>query len=65
MITWITQNIGTILVILILASAVTAIIIKMVRDKQQGKSSCGHNCAHCAMAGTCHQNAKQPKKKVS
>ena len=33
---------------------VIAIIRSMVRDKQQGKSSCGANCAHCAMGGTCH-----------
>ncbi len=65
MISWITQNIGTLLVILVLAAVVSAIIIKMVKDKRQGKSSCGHNCAHCAMAGVCHQNTKQTKKKVS
>ena len=65
MITWITQNIGTLLVILVLAAVVAAVIIKMVRDKRQGRSSCGHNCSHCAMAGTCHQNMKQAKKKVS
>lgn len=65
MIPWILENAGTILVILVLAIIVAAIIIKIVRDKRQGKSSCGNNCAHCAMAGACHQKMKQAKKKAS
>ena len=65
MITWITQNIGTILVILVLTVVVAVIIIKMIKDKRQGKSSCGNNCAHCAMAGSCHQHMTETKKKVS
>ena len=40
---------GTLLVVI-------AIIRSMVKDKKQGKSSCGANCAHCAMGcgGSCH-----------
>ena len=57
MITWITNNIGTIIVCAVLIAIVAAIIVSMVRKKKAGKSvicSCG-NCRNCAMSGTCHR----------
>ena len=65
MLTWISQNIGTLIVIVILAAVVAAVIVKIVKDKRQGKSSCGHNCAHCAMAGMCHEVQKKSKRKAA
>ena len=29
-----------------------------LRQKKAGKSSCGANCAHCAMHGQCHEHQK-------
>ena len=55
MLTWLTNNLATILITLVLIAIVAAIIIGMRKDKKAGKSSCGGNCAHCAMAGKCHQ----------
>ncbi len=55
MLTWLTNNLATILITLVLIAIVTAIIIGMRKDKKAGKSSCGGNCAHCTMAGKCHQ----------
>lgn len=52
---WITENIGTILISAVLLLVVVLIIRKLVKDKKKGKSSCGCNCAHCAMSGSCHQ----------
>ena len=54
MLDWITENLSTIVVSLILVLIVAVIIRKLVRDKKKGKSSCGCNCAHCAMAESCH-----------
>ena len=54
MFSWIAANIGTILICLVLLLVVTAIIVCLVRDKKKGKPSCGGNCAHCAMSGSCH-----------
>ncbi len=54
MLQWIGANLGTILVCLVLLAIVTFIILYLVRQKKQGKSSCGCNCAHCAMHGSCH-----------
>ena len=31
------------------------VIVTMIKNKKKGKSSCGCNCAHCAMAGSCHK----------
>ena len=55
MLDWITENLSTIVVSLILMLVVAGIIRKLVRDKKKGKSSCGCNCAHCAMAESCHK----------
>ena len=54
MLQWIGANLGTILICLVLLAIVTFIIVYLVRQKKQGKSSCGCNCAHCAMHGACH-----------
>lgn len=55
MLAWISENLATIIITLVLVAIVTAIIIAMRKDKKAGKSSCGGNCAHCAMAGKCYQ----------
>lgn len=52
---WFSANIGTILVLLIVCALVALVVRKMIRDRRKGKSSCGCNCAHCAMAGSCHK----------
>ena len=55
MLTWLAANIGTILITLLLIAVVVIIVVKLRRDKKKGVSSCGGNCAHCAMGGTCCQ----------
>ncbi len=55
MLAWLTANIGNIVVSLILICIVTAIIVKMIKDKKQGKGSCGCGCEHCTMHGKCHK----------
>ena len=55
MLAWLAANLGTIVVTLILIGIVTAIIVKMVKDKKQGTGSCGCGCEHCAMHGKCHK----------
>lgn len=53
--TWLVNNIGTIIVGVILIAAVTLIILRMRKDKKEGKSSCGCGCSQCAMRGKCHK----------
>ncbi len=54
---WIVENIATILIIAALAAVVVLVIIKMIRDKKAGRSSCGCGCASCPMSGSCHGKA--------
>lgn len=49
MIAWIITNIGNIFITLLLILIVVFIIATMIKDKKQGRSSCGRNCAHCKM----------------
>ena len=58
MLNWFAANLGTILISLILAVIVTLIVVYLLRQKKAGKSSCGANCAHCAMHGQCHERQK-------
>ncbi len=53
----IVDNAGTILVSLMLIGIVAAAIMKIRRDRKQGKSSCGCGCSSCPMAGACHKKA--------
>ncbi len=55
MLDWLANNIGTIVVTIILAAIVAVIVYRMVKDKKKGKSSCGCGCANCPMSGKCHK----------
>lgn len=54
---WLADNLGNIIISLVLLAVVVGIIIKLIKDKKNGKSSCGCNCSHCAMSGSCHYKA--------
>ncbi len=54
---WIGENAGTIIVSIALIGLVAGIIIRLRRDRKQGKTSCGGNCGCCPRSGSCH---KQP-----
>ena len=53
MLSWLTANIGTVLITVMLIAIVVVIVVKLRKDKKKGDSSCGGNCAHCAMNGSC------------
>lgn len=55
MLQWLQENLATILVCAVLAMIVALIIRDLLKQKKQGKSSCGCNCASCAMRGSCHR----------
>lgn len=59
MFSWLSANIGTIIVSAILIAVITKVIVKLVKDKKKGKSSCGCGCSNCAMSGTCHSNVQK------
>lgn len=55
MLTWLTANLGTIIITMILAGIVVTIIVNMKKAKKQGRHSCGCGCQNCAMHGMCHK----------
>ncbi|MBO4750613.1 MAG: FeoB-associated Cys-rich membrane protein [Lachnospiraceae bacterium] len=57
---WIAENLGTILVCLVLIVITGAIVAYMIRNKKTGRSSCGCNCGSCPMSGTCQKEVKKP-----
>ena len=38
---WLKNSIGTIVVVVLLLAAVVGVVLKMVRDRKNGKSGCG------------------------
>ena len=48
MMNWFAENLGTIIITLVLICAY------LIGQRKKGKSSCGCNCANCAMHGKCH-----------
>ena len=61
MLSWLSANIGTVLITLLLIAVIVIIIAKLRKDKKKGVSSCGGNCAHCAMGCACRQQPPQTK----
>lgn len=47
MMAFLSKNIGTIVVLLIVIALVAAVVTKMIKDKKSGKSACGCNCSEC------------------
>ena len=59
MIIWLAENLGTILISIVLIVLVAMIIQTMIRDKKMGKSTCGGSCASCKMCAACRQAGKK------
>ena len=54
MLEWISSNIASIVVLLVVVVSIGAVVFKMVRDKKKGKSSCSCGCGGCPMSDSCH-----------
>ncbi len=46
---------ATVLICIGLGAILCAIVVKLIRDKKRGKSSCGCGCTQCAMSELCHK----------
>lgn len=51
---WFTNNISTIIICAVLVAVVATIVVRLIKNKKQGKSSCGCGCSSCAMKNSCH-----------
>lgn len=55
---------GSIVVLVIIAALVAAVIAKMIKDKKDGKPSCGGDCSSCGGAcGACRNIDQETKKR--
>jgi len=59
MMEFLTDNIGNIIVLSVVAVLLFLAVRSMVKDKKNGRSSCGCNCSGCAMSGACHSRQKK------
>ena len=55
MLTWLSANLGTILITAGLVILLALAVLSLIRDRKKGKTGCGCGCAHCAMHGACHK----------
>lgn len=61
--TFLINNIGTILTGAILLIIVALVLRTMIRDKKMGKGGCGGSCGSCSNACACHGSVKSGKAK--
>ena len=54
MLSWISENIATIVLCAALIAVVAAIVANLIKNQKKGKTSCGCGCANCAMSNSCH-----------
>ena len=59
MLSWLHNNLGTVAVCVGLAILLGAVAIHMIKEKKQGKSSCGCGCEGCALSEQCHPQKKK------
>lgn len=55
---WLTDNWANILIVVLILSALVLVVCKLIKDKKNGKSSCGCGCENCAMHDSCHKKDK-------
>ena len=65
MLSWLCNNLGTIIVSAVLVLIVALVLFVMIRDKRAGKSACSHSCGSCAVSAECQRRAKEFRKETA
>ena len=63
MLSWLSANLGTIIVSAVLVLIVALVLFVMIRDKRAGKSTCSHSCGSCAMSAECQKRVEEFRRK--
>ncbi len=58
MLDYLSVNLPTIIVAVIVFAAFGGAVAKIIHDKKNHKSSCGSGCCNCPSAGICHDRTK-------
>ena len=53
MLDFLIENSATVITLLVVLTIIGLAVFKIVKDKKQGKSSCGCGCEGCALADKC------------
>jgi len=59
MLEWIKGNFPTIFTAAVITALIVLAMIKLIKDKKTGKSSCGCCCDRCSSANICHREKKE------
>ena len=49
------EHIPTIIICIVVFGVIALAAYKVIRDKKEGKSSCGCGCSNCPMSESCHK----------
>ena len=60
---WIVTNWGTIIVGAFVLGLLSFLVVYIIKQKKQGKSSCSCGCSSCPNAQICHVKNKQEEEK--
>lgn len=58
MLTFIANNLGSLLVLLCLGVGIGLLAAAVLRKKRRGEGTCGCGCSSCPMADKCHPKGK-------
>lgn len=53
------MDLPTIIALIVIVGIVLALVIKLIIDKKQGKTSCSCGCGGCAMKDMCHSQKNE------
>lgn len=56
MLTFLIQNLSTIIVAAIILVIFVAILVSQIKSRKKGKTSCGCGCDHCPSSSICHKH---------
>ncbi|MEF2919763.1 MAG: FeoB-associated Cys-rich membrane protein [Acutalibacteraceae bacterium] len=55
MLEWLGANMGSIIIGAVVLTILLLIVRYLLKNKKQGKTSCGCGCSSCPMSGSCHK----------
>ncbi|MGM9521791.1 MAG: FeoB-associated Cys-rich membrane protein [Oscillospiraceae bacterium] len=56
MLEFLSDNLATIIVAAVVFAAVALVLVKLIRDKKNHKSSCSCGCSGCPSSSICHKD---------
>lgn len=61
MLLFLQENGGSIVIGVLLLSVIACVVWQLMRNRKQGKTSCGCDCSSCPSCGLCHDSNKSSK----